>query len=288
MSEICKNWTSWLKSTRFAYMDEEQLKQTMAWLISVRDEILNLADLKENQKIADFGCGSGLLAFGVLERFQNRVELIFSDKFKDCIDECKKILNSSNTLNNAYFLQSDITDIKLKDNYLDRALTRSVLVHVLDKQKAFCELYRVLKKGGYYCAFEPIISQNTRYSELTSQDEISDYNDFKKAEDEFMEAKDDPLVNFNSNSLKENMENAGFSEINLDIKIVSSTYTPQKEAVKTWFNIPPAPGQRTMKDRFLDYFDEKKVDNYILEVQEALSGKEININSKTAHIKAGK
>ena len=43
-----------------------------------------------------------------------------------------------------------------------------------------------------------------------------------------------------------------------------------------------------MKDRFLDYFDEKKVDNYILEVQEALSGKEININSKTAHIKAGK
>ena len=288
MSEICKNWTSWLKSTRFAYMDEEQLKQTMAWLISVRDEILNLADLKENQKIADFGCGSGLLAFGVLERFQNRVELIFSDKFKDCIDECKKILNSSNTLNNAYFLQSDITDIKLKDNYLDRALTRSVLVHVLDKQKAFCELYRVLKKGGYYCAFEPIISQNTRYSELTSQDEISDYNDFKKAEDEFMEAKDDPLVNFNSDSLKENMENAGFSEINLDIKIVSSTYTPQKEAVKTWFNIPPAPGQRTMKDRFLDYFDEKKVDNYILEVQEALSGKEIKINSKTAHIKAGK
>ena len=103
-----------------------------------------------------------------------------------------------------------------------------------------------------------------------------------------MEAKDDPLVNFNSDSLKENMENAGFSEINLDIKIVSSTYTPQKEAVKTWFNIPPAPGQRTMKDRFLDYFDEKKVDNYILEVQEALSGKEININSKTAHIKAGK
>ena len=75
MSEICKNWTSWLKSTRFAYMDEEQLKQTMAWLISVRDEILDLADLKENQKIADFGCGSGLLAFGVLERFQNKVEL---------------------------------------------------------------------------------------------------------------------------------------------------------------------------------------------------------------------
>lgn len=288
MTDVCKNWTTWLKSTRFAYLNEEQLQQTILWLSTIRDEVLTLADLKENQKIADFGCGSGLLAFGVLEKFQDRVELIFSDKFQDCLDECQNILNTSSCPHNVSFLQSDIIDIKLKNDYLDRALTRSVLVHVLDKQSAFNELYRVLKPGGYYCAFEPIISQNTRYYELTNESQLSDYCDFKIAEKEFMESLDDPLVNFNFESLNENIKIAGFSDINLDLKVVSSKYIPQKEAVASWFTLPPSPGQKTMKDRFLAYFDEKKVDNYIEEIQQALSGREICVNTKTALIKAGK
>lgn len=288
MSDICKNWTTWLKTTRFAYMDDVQLEQTFLWLKTIRDEVLEKAQLKENQKIADFGCGSGLLAFGVLEKFSDKVELIFSDKFQDCLDECKKILNTSNTPSKASFLQSDIVDIKLSDNYLDRALTRSVLVHVLDKQAAFNELYRVLKGGGYYCAFEPIISQNTRYYELTNENEISDYIEFQKAEKEFMEASDNPLVNFNFESLKENINNAGFSENNTEMKVVTSKYIPQKDAIASWFTLPPSPGQKTMKDRFLEYFEEKKVDNYICEIQKALSGKEICVNTKTALIKAGK
>lgn len=288
MTDVCKNWTTWLKSTRFAYLNEEQLQQTILWLSAIRDEVLALADLKDNQKIADFGCGSGLLAFGVLEKFQDRVELIFSDKFQDCLDECQNILNASSCPHNASFLQSDIIDIKLKNDYLDRALTRSVLVHVLDKQSAFNELYRVLKPGGYYCAFEPIISQNTRYYELTNESQLSDYCDFKKAEKEFMESLDDPLVNFNFESLNENIKIAGFSDINLDLKVVSSKYIPQKEAIASWFTLPPSPGQKTMKDRFLAYFDEKKVDNYIEEIQQALSGREICVNTKTALIKAGK
>ena len=43
-----------------------------------------------------------------------------------------------------------------------------------------------------------------------------------------------------------------------------------------------------MKERFLEYFEEKKVDNFILEVQNALSNKEIKVSSNTALIKAMK
>ena len=286
MSEICENWSTWLKKTRFSYMDEQQKEQTLNWLIAVRDSVLNLADLKEGQKIADFGCGSGLLGFGVLERFEDKVELIFSDKFQDCLDECKKILNETNITNNAKFLISDVSDIKLEKNCLDRLMTRSVLVHVKEKQPAFNEFCRILKPTGIYAAFEPIISENTRYYELLAPDSVSDYFEFKKAEKEFMENPLDPLVNFSAQSLDDNLYEAGFYDVTVNINKVTSKYSPNKDAIKNWFTLPPAPGQKTVKERFLDYFEEKKVDNFIVEVQNALSDKEVTISSDTALIKA--
>ena len=288
MSEICKNWSTWLKKTRFSYMDEIQVQQTLNWLQVVKDEVLRLADIKENERVADFGCGSGLLGFGVLEKFEDKVELIFSDKFQDCLDECSKILSEVNTPHNAKFLLSDVADIKLESNYLDKAMTRSVLVHVVDKQPCFDEFYRVLKSGGAYCAFEPIISQNTKYFELTLPSQISDYFDFKNAEVEMMSNPLDPLVNFNAESLDKNLVEAGFSDVLVNVQAVTSNYIPNEDGIENWFIAPPAPDQKSVKERFLAYFDEKKVNNYIKEVKLALANKEIRVSSNTALIKAVK
>ena len=150
MNNACKNWSTWLKKTRFSYMTEEQIEQTLNWLSTIKDQVLLLADIKKGQKVADFGCGSGLLGFGVLEKFGNDVELIFSDKFQDCLDECSKILAQSNEAHNAKFLLSDVANIKLDSNYLDCAMTRSVLVHVKEKLPAFAEFYRILKNDGSF------------------------------------------------------------------------------------------------------------------------------------------
>ena len=79
-------------------------------------------------------------------------------------------------------LQSPCEEIALPDNSVDKALMRSVLVHIVDKQPAINEIYRILKKGGHFCCFEPIIASNTRYWELTDPKNIRLYEDFKKAE----------------------------------------------------------------------------------------------------------
>lgn len=326
-------------------MDDLQVQQTINWLYSIRDEVLNLADLKEGQTIADFGCGTGLLAFGVLERLEDKAEIIFSDKFSDCLEDCKKILQEStkSSINkkqelsagevresaidkspcatdksscatdklpcataklpcdvvksscdnvkspyNVSFLQNDICAIELPDNYLDRALTRSVLVHVLDKPRAFYEIYRVLKPEGLYCAFEPIISSNTKYYELLLPNQITDYFEFQKAEKEFSSNPNDPLVNFSAQSLDKDMLEAGFSDVLVDVKITASKYIAKKENIINWFTSPPAPDQKTVKERFLDYFEEKKVDRFISEVTEALGDREVKVKSQTALIKAKK
>ena len=101
-----------------------------------------------------------------------------------------------------------------------------------------------------------------------------------------MENPNDPLVNFTAESLDKNIIEAGFSDSLVNVQNVDSRYIPEREGIKNWFISPPAPDQKTMKQRFLDYFEEKKVDNFILEVQEALSGKEILVSAKTALIKA--
>ena len=286
MDKLCENWSSWLKKTRFSYMNKEQVEQTLNWLLAVRDTVIAMAEIKEGQKIADFGCGSGLLGFGILEKYGDKVELIFSDKFQDCLDECKKILESSDTSSNVKFLQSDVSDIKLENEYLDKAMTRSVLVHIKDKFPVFSELQRVLKPGGYYCAFEPIISENTRYYELLSSDVISNYDDFKKAEMEFMTNPNDPLVNFSAESLDKDLEAAGFSNVAINVNIAQSKYIALSDTIKSWFITPPGPGQKSVKERFLLYFDEARVDNFIQEVVAALSNKEVEINTRTALIKA--
>lgn len=267
-------------------MDENQVQQTLNWLLLLRNQILDKAQLKKGQKIIDIGCGSGLLAFGVIERFEDSVELIFHDKFQDCLDECNNLLKTVETPYNAQFLCSDANKIKLEKNSLDRALMRSVLVHIVEKQPVFDEIYRILKPEGVYCAFEPIISETTRYGDILKGYNISDYLEFKKAEDEFMSRSDDCLVNFNANSLDENLQNAGFGDVLIEVNEVKSNYIAKFDAIKNWFLTPPAPNQKTMKERYLEYFDEKKVDNFISEVQKELSEKPVEIVSKTVLIKA--
>ena len=46
MSEICKNWTQWLKQNRFAGQTPEMQEQTMRWLEAVRDVILVYAEMQ--------------------------------------------------------------------------------------------------------------------------------------------------------------------------------------------------------------------------------------------------
>ena len=165
---------------------------------------------------------------------------------------------------------------------------RSVLVHIVDKQQAINEIYRILKYGGIFSAFEPIIRSNTRYYELLSPDNISDYENFKKAEMELMTSETDPLTNFDHNSLAKNLEEAGFKDAAIDLQTAESTYVATTNAIENWFIAPPSPGSLSMKERFLLYFDEQKVDNFIEEVKIELANKQITVKSNTALIKAVK
>lgn len=286
MTEICKNWSQWLKNTRFSYMDENQLAQTLNWLQAVKDVVLLNAEIKADDTVIDLGTGTGLLGFGALEKLNENGKIIFSDKFEDCLSECKNLIKTLEIQPNVDFIQTSCENIKLPSESVNKALMRSVLVHILDKQTSFNEIYRILKPKGIFSAFEPVIKSNTRYYELLSPEFISDYNDFQQAESELMSNINDPLTNFDENTIAKNMETAGFTDGSVDVQKTESTYTVNPNTVQNWFNSPPSPGTSTMKEKFMQYFDEQKVNNYIQEVNKYLTGKEITVSSNIILIKA--
>ncbi len=280
------NWSQWLKKSRFSYMTEEQQQQTLNWLMSVRDAVLHNANIHPDDTVIDLGTGTGLLAFGAFDFIGERGKVIFSDKFEDCLQSCKEFAISSGITKPHDFLLSDCCDIKLHKNAVNRAVMRSVLVHILDKRQVFSEVYRILKPAGIFSAFEPVIRSNTRCWELINESQLSDYWDFKKAEDECMTSQDDPLTNFDENTLAEDLDAVGFSDGVIDKQVVESKYKVEKDMVYNWLTTPPSPTAKTMKEKFLMYFEEPKVDNYIEELQQALEGNFVAIKSNVLYIKA--
>lgn len=288
MSEICKNWTQWLKQNRFAGQTDAMIEQTTKWLEAVRDVILVYAEIQPYDVVLDIGTGTGLLAFKALEMQNCKGRVIFSDKFQDCLDDCKRILDESGVVSGYEMLLCPCEHIALPESTVHKALMRSVLVHIVNKQPAISEIYRVLKPGGKFCAFEPIIRSNTRYWEITDPLFIEKYEDFKRVENELMENPMDSLCNFDEKTLKTNLEIAGFSIPEVKVQEVKSNYVVQENMVEQWFNNPPSPGQPSTKERYLKYFDEATVNKYMEDVQNYLTGRQISLKSNAVFINATK
>ncbi len=284
----CENWLQWLNETRFSSMSDEEKSNFDKSLNYIRDKILDFAKISPDDKIIDIGTGTGLLAFGAADIISDKGLVVFSDVSKECLAFCEEECRKKYPDKNARFVYAPCDKIPFDDNFFDKVLMRSVLAHIVDKQTAIDEIYRVLNKNGEFIAFEPLLSTNVRYHQLTNSEDIDCYAEFKVAEDEIMSDPNNSLTNFDNESLAQNLKISGFSDIQLTLQDVVSNFVVADGVVKKWFESVQSPHHCSMKDNFLKYFDENKVENYIAQVQKALLGKEISTNVKVVWIKAKK
>ena len=125
----------------------EEYKKERLGRYNKRLRINNLKRLIKNKKIVDFGCGHGNFLFSCLYYGANKCDGI--DYGFNSIKYAKKISNKLKLNKKVNFYCRSIYKSNLKNNYYDFAIQNGVFHHMDNELKAYKEMYRVLKKGGY-------------------------------------------------------------------------------------------------------------------------------------------
>ena len=147
-------WAEWLAERRFGG-DPEVREQFLSKLSATRDSVLDKAQPLEGATLLDVGCGEGLIAFGALER--GAAKVIFSDISRDLLDFCREAATDLELLDRCEFVEAAADDLEpIEDASVDVVTTRSVLIYVRDKARAFAEFARVLRPNGRVSLYEPI------------------------------------------------------------------------------------------------------------------------------------
>jgi arsenite methyltransferase len=148
-------WAEWLLCRGTAGDKEGWVN----FLRPVRDRELGNAQLSGGETLLDAGAGDGLIAFGALERIGEEGRVILSDVSQDLLDHSRSLAEEKGVAGRCQFLRASATDLSALDAAsVDVVTTRSVLIYVSDKRRAFSEFHRVLKPGGRLSIFEPVTS----------------------------------------------------------------------------------------------------------------------------------
>ena len=148
-------WSQWLLNRRFGG-NPQRMQKVLDYLYPVRDKVLSNAELAEGETLLDVGCGDGLIAFGSLEKVKTS-KVIFSDISQELLNHVQTIAREMGVLDRSQFLLASADDLSILDDAsVDAVTTRSVLIYVSAKQRAFNEFYWVLNPKGRLSIFEPI------------------------------------------------------------------------------------------------------------------------------------
>ena len=215
-------WSRWLLDRRFGG-DPERMKKMFAHLYPIRDQILSHVHMEDGATLLDVGCGDGLIAFGVLDKFET-CRVIFSDISEGLLQHTQALVHEMKMQDRCRFVQASADDLSMiADGSVDAVTTRSVLIYVSDKQKSFSEFYRVLKAGGELSIFEPI----NRFAFPEPPNRFGGYDVSpvaalaQKVEAVYqqIQPETDPMLDFDERDLVAYAEKAGFPDVRLDLQI---------------------------------------------------------------------
>jgi arsenite methyltransferase len=218
-------WAQWLLERRHGG-DAEKQKAMLKSLSPIRDKVLQNARLAQGETLLDVGCGDGLIAFGALPLLGAHGKVIFSDISQDLLDHCQSFARQMEVLDRCQFVYASADELSaIEKNSVDAVTTRSVLIYVEAKQRAFDEFYRVLKPGGRLSIFEPI--NRFAYPEPLNRFGGYDVTPIISLISKIIAVyarvpssnKTNPMMDFDERDLLALAEKVGFTEVHLELQV---------------------------------------------------------------------
>jgi arsenite methyltransferase len=211
-------WADWIR-TRRTGGDPEYEARMLEELAKTRDRVLDGAELRPGGSVLDVGCGNGLIGFGALDRRAG--EVVFADVSRPLLDDCRQLAEQAGLLERCRFVEAPAEDLSpIDDESVDVVTTRSVLIYVKDKARAFAEFRRVLRPGGRISLFEPINRFGMAERACTWGYDLDGEAARLMAKltelEETFQGPDDPMLDFDERDLVALAEQADFFPIQLD------------------------------------------------------------------------
>lgn len=216
------HWAEWVLA-RGHSADADQLRKKLKELAPVRDRVIANARIQPGDVVLDVGAGDGLIAFGALQLVGSG-RVILSDISQNLLDHDRELALGLGVAERTEFVRAIAEDLSpIPDGSVDVVTTRSVLIYVEEKDRAFREFHRVLRAGGRVSVFEPI---NNYFPEDPNDfwgfdarlvrdlvEKISAYEGRNGSQE------DDPMMNFTERDLLRHAEGAGFAEVHVELVV---------------------------------------------------------------------
>lgn len=114
------------------------------------------AGLKKGDTVVDLGSGAGNDVFVARAVVGDEGRVIGIDFTEEMIEKANKN-NSKLGYGNVEFRLGEIENLPLENNTSDVVVSNCVLNLVPDKEKAFSEMFRIIKPGGHFCVSDIVL-----------------------------------------------------------------------------------------------------------------------------------